>query len=64
VADEDLIDKLEVQLDAELASGQAEKRLVMFAPTYLREEIDAIDAYVFGRMTKAPATSPPAYRPC
>jgi uncharacterized protein (TIGR04141 family) len=58
VADEGLIDKLEAQLDAELASGHAEKRLVMFAPTYLREEIDAIDSYIFGRMTKAPATSP------
>jgi uncharacterized protein (TIGR04141 family) len=58
VNDQVLIDKLEAQFDDELSDGAAEKKLVMFAPTYLREEVDAIDSYVFGRMTKAPVTSP------
>ena len=58
VADQDLIDKLEGRFDEELKDGTAEKKLVMFAPTYLREEVDAIDSYVFGRMTKAPVTVP------
>lgn len=58
VADSGLIDKLEARLDEELKDGTAEKKLVMFAPTYLREEVDTVDSYVFGRMTKAPVTAP------
>ena len=54
VADQSLIDKLEGRFDEELKDGTAEKKLVMFAPTYFREDADAIDSYVFGRMTKAP----------
>jgi uncharacterized protein (TIGR04141 family) len=58
VADQDLIDRLEARFDEELRDGTAERKLVMFAPTYLREEVDAIDSYVFGHMTNAPATVP------
>jgi uncharacterized protein (TIGR04141 family) len=58
VVDEVLIDKLEARFDAELKDGSAEKKLVMFAPTYLREQVDSIDSFAFGRMTKAPATIP------
>ncbi len=58
VADETLIDKLEGRFDEELKDGAGEKKLVMFAPTYLREEVDSVDSYVFGRMTKAPVTIP------
>jgi len=58
VVDQDLIEKLEGRFDEELKDGIAEKKLVMFAPTYLREEVDAIDSYVLGRMTKAPVTIP------
>lgn len=43
VSDPDLIDKLEKRFDEELNNGTAEKKLVMFAPTYLRQEVDAID---------------------
>jgi len=30
----------------------------MFAPTYLREEASGVDSYVFGRMSKTPASAP------
>jgi len=58
VVDEPLIEKLEGRFDEELKDGSAEKKLVMFAPTYVREQVDAIDSFVFGRMTKAPVTIP------
>jgi uncharacterized protein (TIGR04141 family) len=58
VTDELLIAKLEAQFDVELKAGSAQKKLVMFAPTYRREEAWAVDSYVFGRMSKAPATTP------
>jgi len=58
VADQSLVDKLEERFDAELKDGTAEKKLVMFAPTYLREVVDLIDSYVLGRMTRAPVTVP------
>lgn len=54
VVDDLLIQKLETQFDAELKSGEAQKTLVMFAPTYLREEASGVDSYVFGRMSKTP----------
>jgi uncharacterized protein (TIGR04141 family) len=58
VVDQGLIDSLEGRFDEELKDGTAEKKLVMFAPTYLREEVDTIDSYVFGRITKAPVKVP------
>lgn len=58
VVDETLIQNLEAQFDTELKSGQAQKSLIMFAPTYIREEAAAVDSYVFGRMSKTPASAP------
>jgi uncharacterized protein (TIGR04141 family) len=58
VTDEFLIAKLEAQLDDELKSGQAQKKLVMFTPAYRRADAWAVDSYVYGRMSKSPATRP------
>jgi uncharacterized protein (TIGR04141 family) len=58
VVDEVVVGKLEAEFDSELRSGEAQKALVMFAPTYLFEETAAVDSYVFGRMSKTPASSP------
>src|ERR1700674_2302554 len=58
VTDQVLIEKLEAQFDVELAAGTAQKKIVMFTPTYRREEAWAVDSYVFGRMSKAPAKAP------
>ncbi|HUZ95039.1 MAG TPA: TIGR04141 family sporadically distributed protein, partial [Edaphobacter sp.] len=50
VKDLTLIAKLEAQLGAEFASGQAQKRLVLFTPARRRdEESQLAQSYVFGR---------------
>jgi uncharacterized protein (TIGR04141 family) len=56
--DETLIKKLEAQLDADFASGVAQKRLVMFTPIYRREEVPPVDSYVFGRLAGASPATP------
>jgi uncharacterized protein (TIGR04141 family) len=56
--DEALIGSLEAQLDVELKSGVAQKKLVMFTPLNRRGEAWAIDSYVYGKMSKSPATTP------
>lgn len=48
VKDQMLIDNLEAQFDVELRSGAAQKKIVMFTPTYKREEASSVDSYVFG----------------
>jgi len=58
VKDQSLIDKLEAQFDADLAAGTAQKKMVMFTPTYRRVEAVPIDSYVFGRMTEGAAATP------
>ena len=58
VTDEDLVVQLESQLDDELKSGQAQKKLVMFTPAYRRADVWTIDSYVYGRMSKSPPTTP------
>ena len=58
VKDAALITHLETQLDAEFASGTAQRRLNLFTPDQRREDSAAPDSYVFGRLTKTPATSP------
>jgi uncharacterized protein (TIGR04141 family) len=58
VRDQNLAAKLDGQLDSELVSGAALKKLVLFTPTHRRDEILAADSYVFGNMTKSPATTP------
>ena len=57
--DRAIIDAIETQLDAELTSGQALKKLVLFTRTERRdEESQLAQSYVFGRMA-----SKPVYRP-
>jgi uncharacterized protein (TIGR04141 family) len=58
VTDEALVVQLEDRFDAELKSGQAQKRLVMFSPAYRRADAWTVDSYVYGRMTKSPSTTP------
>ncbi len=58
VKDQSLIDKLDAQFDADLAAGTAQRKMVMFTPTYRRVEATPIDSYVFGRMTEGAATTP------
>ena len=58
VKDSGLIAQLETQLDAEFASGTAQRRLNLFTPDQRREESAVPDSYVFGRLSKTPATSP------
>ena len=59
VADPSLIAGLEAHLDAELASGQAVKKVVLFTPAERREgESQLAESYVYGRMSKNPATRP------
>lgn len=58
VTDDALVAKLEAQLDSELKSGQAQKKMVMFTPAYRRADAWIVDSYVYGRMSKSPATSP------
>jgi len=59
VADPSLIAGLEAQLDSELAVGQAVKKVVLFTPAERREaESQLAESYVYGRMSKNPATRP------
>jgi uncharacterized protein (TIGR04141 family) len=58
VTDETLITELEQQFDVELKSGQAQKKLVMFTPAYRKADLWTVDSYVYGRISKAPATTP------
>ncbi len=58
VKDPSLIAKLEAQLDSDLAAGKAQKTIAMFTPAYRRDEPFVVDSYVFGRLTKSPATTP------
>ena len=54
-----IIDAIELQLDAELASGQAFKRLVLFTPSERRDqESQLAQSYVFGRMAIKPVYRP------
>lgn len=57
IRDPNLIAGLEAQLDAEFASGAAQRKLVMFTPSYRREDVSP-DSYVFGRFTASAPTSP------
>ena len=58
VKDQGLIAQLEAHLDAELASGQAQHKLVLFTPSNRREESATVDSYVFGRLSKSPVITP------
>lgn len=56
--DEALIDQLDAQLDLDLKSGIAQKKMVLFTPAHRRVELVDVDSYVFGRMTKSPPVYP------
>jgi uncharacterized protein (TIGR04141 family) len=59
VRDPALITQLEGQLNNELASGQAQKRLILFTPAQRRDEASQLaQSYVFGRLSKNPPTRP------
>jgi uncharacterized protein (TIGR04141 family) len=59
IADPSLIARLEAELDAELASGQAVKKVVLFTPAERRDgESQLAESYVYGRMSRNPATRP------
>jgi len=58
VKDQLVMERLEAQLDQELATGAAQRKMVMFTPTYRRVEADPVDSYVLGRMTEGAATAP------
>lgn len=58
VKDAGLIVKLEAQLDSDLTADKAQKTIAMFTPAYRRDEPFVADSYVFGRLTKSPATTP------
>jgi uncharacterized protein (TIGR04141 family) len=52
------ITELETQLDSELKAGVAQKKLVMFTPTYRHDTDAMVDSYIFGRRTKSAVTRP------
>lgn len=54
IRDADVIDQLEAVLDKELESGEAQKRLALFTPSFRRDESLAVDSYVLGRLTQTP----------
>lgn len=58
VKDTTLIEKLETKLDAEFASGEAQKNTVMFIPSRRDEESPVAESYVFGRLSQNSATAP------
>ena len=58
VRDQALVAQLDGQLDTELKSGVAQKKIVLFTPAHRRDELVVVDSYVFGRMSKSPQTSP------
>lgn len=58
VQDDFLLTVLEGQIDRDLQSGQADKKIVMFTPARKREEGMQVESYVFGRLTKKSATRP------
>lgn len=58
VRDQAVLEQLEIQLDREMASGAAERSVVMFTPTYRREEPFVAESYVFGRLTDSAPRTP------
>lgn len=58
VKDSAMISRLEAQVDSEFKAGTAQKRLILFTPIYRRDDPLTVDSYVFGRMSKTPASTP------
>ncbi len=53
-----IVDTLEKALDAELATGQGAKKVVLFTPQQRKGESLVVSAYVIGRLSKAPPMTP------
>lgn len=53
-----LIANLEQALDADLASGKAKNRIVMFTPSQRKDETILAESYVYGRLAASAPTSP------
>ncbi len=58
IVDPGLVSTLDGQLDVDLSSRSGATKVVLFAPTLRREDYQPAESYVFGRFTKAGATSP------
>jgi uncharacterized protein (TIGR04141 family) len=58
VKNRSLVNALDHQLDLKLANGSALDQLVMFTPTYRRDDPLIAESYVFGHMGKSPARAP------
>lgn len=58
VKDQSLIEKLEQQLNADFASGKAQKQIAMFIPSRRDDNAQSIESYVFGKLTKLASTTP------
>jgi len=58
VDDDTLTEALDAGLDADLKAGKAQKRLVLFTPTYRHDADRVIDSYVFGRRAQTAVKRP------
>jgi uncharacterized protein (TIGR04141 family) len=58
VTEPNLIGQLENQLNADLLSGRAQNKVVLFIPTRREEGNTSPESYVFGRMSKYPFNTP------
>jgi uncharacterized protein (TIGR04141 family) len=58
VEDDATVAKLDTLLDADLQSGVARGKAVMFTPSFRQVDVPNVDAYAFGRLTKNPAKLP------
>jgi uncharacterized protein (TIGR04141 family) len=61
IDDEALAQDLDARLDADLKSGKAQKRLVLFSPTYRHDADQVVDSYIFGRRARSAVTDAPSY---
>ena len=58
VADGALTAELDGILDVDLATGKAQKSIVLFTPVHRRDQMLTADSYIFGRLSKNAATTP------
>ncbi len=56
--DSSLIQRLEAELEKALQSTVDRKRIVMFTPSFRRDDNLVVESYVFGRLVKSPARTP------
>jgi uncharacterized protein (TIGR04141 family) len=58
VEDASLVQKLEMKLNADFASGNAQMHMIMFIPSRRDDDSSVAESYVFGRLSKTPSTHP------